>query len=92
MTKIAAPELFTLPPQSAESQAAAYRSKAYAAMPGAGPAGETCGTCAHSGWRGGVAGRYFKCALMRATWTGGKGSDIKMRSPACSKWEAPDIA
>lgn len=89
MTKLTAPELFTLPPQSKRSAGAYFRSKAYAAAPGTGPDGETCGTCAHSGWRGNVAGRYLKCGLMRATWSGGKGSDVKVRSPACSKWERP---
>jgi hypothetical protein len=61
----------------------------YFAPPGTGPAGETCGSCEHSGRRGNVAGTYYKCALSRARWTGGRKSDILLRSPACSSWKAP---
>lgn len=28
-----------------------------------------------------------ECALMRDHWTGGPGSDILFRSPACRHWE-----
>lgn len=61
----------------------------YAALPGTGPAGETCGSCehCHRAWNG----RYRKCALLRNRWTGGPGTDIKARSPACAKWEAEQI-
>lgn len=59
----------------------------YAAQPGSGPKGETCGSCKHKVLREGVAGRYIKCALTRAAWTGGGATDIKARSPACEKWE-----
>lgn len=59
----------------------------YAALPGSGPAGETCGSCA-SLYRKRMGGTYLKCGLTRALWTGGGGSDVKSRSPACSKWEA----
>lgn len=63
--------------------------KAYACTPGTGPKGETCGTCGHaryyapSGKR-----RYYKCGLLEPTH--GKGSDIKLNSPACLRW-APDV-
>jgi hypothetical protein len=59
--------------------------KGYAALPGTGPDGETCGSCAH------VAhfDRWAKCRLVRGRWTGGRGSDVKVRSPACRRWEAP---
>jgi hypothetical protein len=60
--------------------------KGYAAPPGTGPSGETCGSCAyirHSG----NAGRYKKCELQRFRWTHGPGSDIRSGSPACSRWE-----
>lgn len=59
----------------------------YAARPGTGPEGESCKTCAHCVLRSGTKGRYYKCALMRAEWTGGRGSDVAYRSPACAKWE-----
>lgn len=61
----------------------------YAALPGSGPAGETCGSCRHlSGKR--MSRRYYKCELTRARWTGGPGTDVKVRSPACAKWEKAD--
>ena len=59
----------------------------YAAVPGTGPEGETCGTCLHL-CRRGHAKAFFKCGLMRAKWTCGGGTDIKSRAPACCKWEA----
>lgn len=55
----------------------------YAAPPGTGPAGETCGTCRHAK-RG---RRWAKCALTRGRWTMSYGTDIKLRMDACSKWE-----
>jgi hypothetical protein len=59
----------------------------YAAPPGTGPDGETCRTCEH---RVSVplAKIYHKCALKRAEWTGGRKTDILVRSPACRLWEA----
>lgn len=54
----------------------------YAAPPGTGPKGETCGGCKH------IAGeRYKKCRVVRARWTHGPATDIRSRAPACSKWE-----
>jgi hypothetical protein len=35
-----------------------------------------------------MAKTYLKCELMKAYWTGGAGSDIKARAPACRRWEA----
>ena len=61
--------------------------KGYAAQPGTGPAGETCRTCRHKSSPGSTARVYWKCGLMREAWTGGPGTDIRMRSPACNKWE-----
>lgn len=77
-----------LPGQAAPNKAVRIKAKGlYAALPGTGPAGETCRTCEHlSGKR--MSRRYYKCELTRAKWTGGAGTDVKVRSPACSKWEA----
>ena len=55
----------------------------YAALPGTGPAGETCGSCAHASRRH----RYAKCRLLRARWTHGIKTDIRLRTPACSRWQ-----
>lgn len=59
----------------------------YAALPGTGPAGETCGSCRHRTNRA-MSKSYPKCALMRAHWTGGYGTDILVRAPACRRWES----
>lgn len=66
---------------------AAERPKGYAAPPGSGPQGETCGSCAHHYTRH-WAKTYHKCDLIKAT--KGPGSDIRVRSPACSRWQADD--
>lgn len=54
--------------------------------PGSGPAGETCKGCAH---RAVVqhAKAYQKCGLARASWTGGRKTDIRVTDAACAKWE-----
>jgi hypothetical protein len=31
---------------------------------------------------------YHKCEVMRQTWTGGRKTDILVRSSACSRWVA----
>lgn len=59
--------------------------------PGSGPTGETCGTCTHLS-RIRKAKTYLKCALLRAHWTGGPGTDIRARTPACHFWTAPPNA
>jgi len=61
--------------------------KGYYAAPGSGPAGETCKTCAHVA-RVRFSKTYIKCDRIRARWTGSYGTDIRLKSPACSGWEA----
>ena len=63
--------------------------RGYAAIPGTGPSGETCASCAHM-IRRRLGNVYRKCGLMRAEWTGGAKTDIKATSPACSRWERAD--
>jgi len=58
----------------------------YAAPPGTGLVGETCGTCAHFA-RIHMAKTYFKCDLMRGKWTRGRKTDILKRAPSCRLWE-----
>ncbi len=60
--------------------------KGYRAPPGTGPEGQTCGTCKFKVRKPGMAGHYLKCLLMQNAWTGGAGTDIKARSPACREW------
>lgn len=79
-------ELMQLPPHIDATVTHAVRIKKsglYAAWPGTGPSGETCGSCQHIM----RTARYRKCDLVRRLWTGGPGTDIKARSAACSKWE-----
>lgn len=67
----------------------ATRSKktGHAWPPGTGPEGETCGSCKHLA-RKSMGRVYLKCGLMQAVWTGGAGTDVRARDPACKKWEA----
>lgn len=62
-----------------------------AGVPGEGPAGETCGSCASYIRVRGGAGTFLKCELMRAKWTKGPGSDIRKSDPACGRWEAKGV-
>jgi hypothetical protein len=63
------------------------RPAGYGGIPGTGPAGEKCRTCIHH-VRVRLAKDYHKCELARAKWTGGAKSDIRLRTPACSRWAA----
>lgn len=67
---------------------AAHTPKGYAALPGTGPAMETCGSCGHMVRRR-MAKTYLKCGLVEAQWTRGSATDIRAGSPACRRWEAP---
>lgn len=61
-----------------------HMSSGYAAIPGTGPAGETCGSCRHHKVVE-YANRYHKCAIGKVT--SGAATDIRVRSAACIKWE-----
>ena len=63
--------------------------RGYAAIPGTGPAGETCRSCKHL-VRKRMGKTYLKCGLMTRYWTGGGGSDVRAKSPACRHWAAPE--
>jgi hypothetical protein len=56
----------------------------YAAPPGSGPPLKTCGDCAHLRFTG-SAKHYPKCGLVK--FTHGDATTIRMRSPACAKFE-----
>ena len=61
----------------------------YADVPGSGPHGETCGSCKHARRMGNVGKKtWAKCRRMQARWTSGAATDIRLRTPACRKWEA----
>lgn len=65
------------------------RPAGYAAPPGGGPEGETCGSCRHLSRTTGTARDYLKCGLVADRWTGGRKTDVLSRSPACSRWLPP---
>ena len=61
--------------------------RAYADKPGSGPEGETCRTCANAKGRSGRSPRiFYKCGLVPSTRS--TGTDIRLKTPACRKWEA----
>jgi hypothetical protein len=78
-------DLFGEVPPSPAKVSTAGQAHGYAASPGTGPKGETCGSCQHL-YRKRMAKTYLKCALMSAMWTGGHGTDVLARSPACVMW------
>jgi hypothetical protein len=63
----------------------------HAAAPGTGPAGETCGSCKYLAANR-LARTYYKCDLMRVRWTGGYGTDVRVRDAACAKWEGRAVS
>lgn len=73
-------------PQERKRLRAGTTPKGYAALPGSGPAGETCGSCEHLVRRR-MARTYLKFGLMQRGWTRGSASDVQARSPACSRWQ-----
>lgn len=60
--------------------------RGYAAKPGTGPEGETCGSCRYK-YAKELAKTYLKCLLNYAAWTGGGKTDIRASAPACAKWK-----
>lgn len=65
----------------------ALSAKGYAARPGSGPEGETCEGCEHASRSSGGNKAFWKCSIIRHRWTHGPGTDIRLKSPACSFWE-----
>ena len=59
----------------------------HAAPPGTGPAGESCGTCAHYCLRTIGSRMYSKCGVIPSRQTHGKNTDIFKNDPACAVWE-----
>ncbi len=82
-------QLLDLPPQDLAAAKARLQHQAcgYAAVPGTGPAGETCKTCRHA-YAVEFARRYWKCDRIRPT--RGLGTDIRLKAPACRRWQAKE--
>lgn len=82
-----ADQLMVLPAHVLASMDSRVKMRGHADRPGTGPDGETCGSCS-SLYRNQMAKTYLKCLLTRAKWTGGGGTDVRLRDAACSKWTA----
>jgi len=74
----------------ARAERPAYQSSpaGYAAPPGSGAQGETCGTCTHCCIRRIHDRNIYKCGQRVERWTLDRSSDVLLRSPACRKWQA----
>lgn len=62
-----------------------YPRSAYPRKPGTGPQGESCRTCKYLFTKHYGSKNYYKCFLMHET--NGPGTDIRLKSPACKRWE-----
>ena len=69
------------------SEPRSLKGHGYARRPGAGPSGETCGTCQHfqRGSRG-----YHKCGHELGKRSCGSATDILVTAPACELWKADE--
>jgi hypothetical protein len=63
--------------------------RGHAGHPGAGPDGETCGTCTWARRQAMTQKTYYKCGHMRGRVTRGAATDIRLKDSACEYWE-PD--
>lgn len=62
--------------------------RGYFRAPGTGPADELCRTCKHAYARASNTKNFWKCDLVAPT--RGPGTDIRLKSPACSGWQAKE--
>lgn len=67
------PDFMTLPMQLKPASPKGL----YAAFPGTGPEGETCGSCKHL-YRKHMGNTYLKCMLTKAKWMGGGGTRLNL--------------
>jgi hypothetical protein len=75
-------------PNSAFIYKKRIKRRGHAWQPGTGPEGETCKTCRFISHKR-MGNTYIKCGHPSAPkWTGGPGTDIRARDPACIKWES----
>lgn len=66
------------------------RPRGHAMPPGTGPDGETCRSCRHATRVGLATKDVHKCGANRRRWSASVITDIRLRDPACQKWEAKD--
>ena len=75
-----------LTPEERKRLKAKPKKTGHAALPGTGPEGETCGSCANL-HRNELSRTYLKCGLMKARWTGGARTDVRAKDAACRNWQ-----
>lgn len=77
----------TEPARAERGEFRSPQANGYAAPPGTGPAGETCGTCSHCSVRvhtsAGRNRKFYKCGVMVQTWSFCRSTDVLASSPAC---------
>lgn len=59
----------------------------YAGQPGAGPPGETCGSCKYLRPVSHHGKRYNKCGHPRGYSSFSEATDIRVSAPACEYWD-----
>jgi hypothetical protein len=79
-------------PRPSMDKPKAGQPKGYAAPPGSGPKGETCGTCQHAVRVNGGRKDYWKCSLLRNRWTSSYGTDIRLKWASCRHWELQKLS
>lgn len=90
-------DLFQTPLQLPTSEELRNDAKRYVTNPKArasnlpGPEGMNCRDCRHSyASRSSPVKNYYKCAIAQRAATRGSGTDIRLKDPACSRFEAED--
>ena len=78
-------------PSLRQKKANAGKPQGYAAPPGTGPRGETCGSCEFAVRRQFNVKHFWKChmylKIYGVRWTNSYGTDIRLKSPACKHWQ-----
>jgi hypothetical protein len=87
-----AEDLMLLPASALAYAQTVLRKRGHAGHPGRGPTDETCGSCQHYASVPGGNRVWPKCELNRRNWTGGPGSDIRKKDPACEFWGKKESA
>lgn len=80
-------ELMVLPSSALAYAKTIVRKRGHAGHPGQGPKPETCKSCRHKSAVPVGRKTVYKCQLNRRNWTGGPGSDIHLKDPACEFWD-----
>lgn len=77
----------TEPAQPRPGSVRSAKANGYAARPGSGPEGQTCGTCANCAVRELANRHVFKCRLLVRSWSACRSTDVLKSSPACKHWQ-----